>query len=400
MICLLNFCHKDRDQALNLVRWIGELGGCKGHDLILQSSITAAANGLVSELEVAAHDLFDSVTTRVTDIQDERGWPYSCNTAWLDAVMFMRYRPARPWLFTKLEHPPGTPKWKEEAAAASIKLTVPWFWMEPDCVPLTKDWLDKLAAAYAECSARGKQAKYFLGGEVKQPEHRMSGVGVYPCKVAEFTRGFPFLSNNPAPWDQVLAQDFAPHVEYTPLIQNVWNWVPGDKESAPKFPQISALLLIDPNAVLFHRCKDGSLIERLREQKSSACVSGLNVSSSSPNRNDEQERGPVAKPITHGTPPAGSNPAAEASSRLPSLEHVKLAAENNDLQLQIKLLKKQLALSSQHLRVEDMKLEETKADLRKQKKVTDEAKRAVMSEKMKAIWARRREAKLLSMIKA
>ncbi len=266
MICLLNFCHKDRDQSLNLIRWIGELGGCKGHDLILQSSITAAANGLVSELEVAAHDFFDSVTTRVTDIPDERGWPQSCNTAWLDAVMFMRYRPARPWLFTKLENPPGSPRWREEAAAAAVKLTVPWFWLEPDCVPLTRDWLDQIQAAYAECSTR-KPPKYFLGGEVKQPEHRMSGVGVYPCKVAEFTRGLPFLSNNVAPWDQVLAQDFAPFVEYTPLIQNVWNWIPGDKESVPRFPQISSLSVIDPRAVLFHRCKDGSLIERLREKK-------------------------------------------------------------------------------------------------------------------------------------
>ncbi len=272
MICLLNFCHKDRDQALNLLQWIGELGGCKGHDLILQSSITAAANGLVSELEVAAHDLFDNVTTRVTDIQDERGWPYSCNTAWLDAVMFMRYRPARPWKHVKIEHPPNTSKWKEEVAEAAKKLTVPWFWMEPDCVPLpTSDgrpFLSHIQDAYTECSTRKSQPKYLMGGEVKQPEHRMSGIGVYPCKVAEFTRGLPHLANNPAPWDQVLAPDFAPFVEYTPLIQNVWNWIPGDKDSSPRFPQVSSLSVIDPSAVLFHRCKDGSLIERLREKKS------------------------------------------------------------------------------------------------------------------------------------
>lgn len=267
MICLLNFCHKDRDQALNLLKWIGTLGGCKGHDLILQSSITAAANGLVSELELAANELFDTVTTRVTDIQDERGWPYSCNTAWVDAVMFMRYRPARPWLFAKMENPAGTPKWKEEVAEASKRLTVPWFWMEPDCVPLTKDWLDRIEVAYRECSVRKSQPKYFLGGEVRQPEHRMSGVGVYPCAVAQFTRGLPHLANNPAPWDQVLAQDFSSFVEYTPLIQNVWNKTVGDPNSAPTFPDVASLAYLDPNAVLFHRCKDGSLIERLRENE-------------------------------------------------------------------------------------------------------------------------------------
>lgn len=266
MNVLLNFCHKDREQALDLIRWIGELGSGKGHDLILQSSIMAAANGLVSELQLAAQDVFRHVSVRVTDIQDERGWPFSCNVAWIDAVFFMRHRTMSPWEYITSAHPPNSQKWKDECSAASIRFNKPWLWLEPDAVPLQADWLDQIEAAYTECAARAKP-KFFLGGEVKQPQHRMSGVAVYPCFVAQFTRGLPYISNNTAPWDQVLAADFAPWAELSPLIQDVWNKVLGDPSTEPTFPDAESLAFLDPKAVLFHRCKDGTLIKQLREKK-------------------------------------------------------------------------------------------------------------------------------------
>ncbi len=268
MIILLNFCHRDAEMARNLLTWIGELGGCPNQDLILQSSITAASNGLAAELELEAQGKFRNVTTRVTDVDDERGWPYSCNNAWLDAVNHIRDRTSRPWLYTPIEDKPQTPQWTAKVNEASKKFTTPWLWLEPDCVPLSPGWADKIEAAHAECLARKKDQKHLLGGEVRFPQHRMSGVAVYPPWVAQFTRGLPYIPNNKAPWDQVLAKDFMPFVQFTPLIQNVWNRVTGDPTTMPTFPDEASLSLIDPQAVLFHRVKDGSLIERLREKKS------------------------------------------------------------------------------------------------------------------------------------
>ncbi len=265
MICLLNFCHKDWDQAKKLLTWIGRLGGCPNQDLILQSSITAAANGMAAELELEAQGKFRSVAIRVTDVDDERGWPYSCNNGWREAVNHIRDRTMRPWLYEPIEEKPGTPRWREQVDAAAKRFTVPWFWLEPDAVPLKSGWLDEIETSYTECSSRKKDPKYLRGGEVKIPQHRMSGVAVYPPGVAQFTRGLPYLTNNKGPWDQVLAKDFQPFVQYTPLIQNIWNLVFGQPESEPTFPDQASLSLVDPKAVLFHRNSDGTLIDRLME---------------------------------------------------------------------------------------------------------------------------------------
>ncbi len=388
MICLLNFCHKDWDQAKKLLTWIGVLGGCPNQDLILQSSITAAANGMAAELELEAQGKFRSVAIRVTDVDDERGWPYSCNNGWREAVNHIRDRTMRPWLYEPIEEKPGTPRWREQVDAAAKRFTVPWFWLEPDAVPLKPGWLDETEAAYTECSSRKKDPKYLMGGEVKIPQHRMSGVAVYPPGVAQFTRGLPYLTNNKGPWDQVLAKDFQPFVHYTPLIQNIWNLVFGEPESEPTFPDQKSLSLVDPKAVLFHRNSDGTLIDRLME-KSSACVSGLNVSPSDPNRKGGQEREVVAKPITHDLPPAGSNPAAEAVS-----------ARERELVSEINLLKVQLFQQAQHMRIQHDKVEDAKADVLSKKREVIEDKKESVSAKLRAAWVMRKERERLEKAKA
>src|SRR5688572_5937982 len=66
-------------------------------------------------------------------------------------------------------------------------------------------------------------------------------------------------------WDVLLYPDFAPHTAYTNLIQDI-GFLPGTKE-LPTFTDAASLSVLSPNAVLFHRCKDGSLIDRLREKE-------------------------------------------------------------------------------------------------------------------------------------
>ncbi len=387
MICFLNFCHKDWEQAKKLLNWIGVLGGCPNQDLILQSSITAAANGMAAELEVEAQGKFRSVAIRVTDVDDERGWPYSCNNGWREAVNHIRDRTMRPWLYTQIEEKPGSPRWKEQVDLASKRFTIPWLWLEPDSVALKAGWLDEIETAYTECSSRKKDPKYLMGGEVKIPQHRMSGVAVYPPGVAQFTRGLPYLTNTKGPWDQVLAKDFQPFVQYTPLIQNIWNLIFGQPESEPSFPDQASLSLVDPKAVLFHRNSDGTLIDRLMEQ-SSVCVSGLNVSRSDPNRKDAQEREVVAKHITHDLLPAGSNPATEAAlrKRISELEERLVVAER---------IKPSLALTAAHLQAQHAKTEEVKKELAAHEDATVEARKQLKKEatsaKIKAAWVRRKE---------
>lgn len=51
----------------------------------------------------------------------------------------------------------------------------PWLWLEPDCLPLSCGWLEKLAEAYED------QPKRYLGGHLKHGEAiALSRVAIYP----------------------------------------------------------------------------------------------------------------------------------------------------------------------------------------------------------------------------
>lgn len=231
MLTVLNFCGKDRELAFKLLKWIQDLGGAKNHELLLVTGVQTAAAGMHAELELLAHETFGKAQFRVTDTQDEGGWPSSPNNAWRDTIIFTR-----------------------------MKVGHPFLWLEPDCTPITSDWLDRIEAEFI---ASGKP---FLGAEVTKPQHRMSGVGVYPPDFVSHTSRLHMLPKN-VPFDQYFASDIVPKAHFTTLIQNVWNTEFGKPETIPTFPTKESLSLLDPKAVLFHRCKDGTLIDRLRENR-------------------------------------------------------------------------------------------------------------------------------------
>lgn len=236
MLTALHFCAKDRHLAFGLLQWIQELGGAKNHELLLVTGVHTASMGMHAELELLAHEVFGKAEFRITDTQDEGGWPSSANNAWRDTIIFSR-----------------------------MKIGKPFLWLEPDCTPLTSDWLDRIDAEY---NAAGKP---FLGAEVTVPQHRMSGIGIYPPDFVRYTSRLHMLQRN-VPFDQYFAQDIVPNANFTPLIQNVWNVEFGKPETIPTFPDQESLKLLDPKAVLFHRCKDLSLIQRLREKRPANAV--------------------------------------------------------------------------------------------------------------------------------
>lgn len=240
MIAVLNFCQKDRDLALQLLQSMREVGTCRNHELTLQYNIGTAVSGLHQELIVLGTEMFEKCNFRILDVEDERAWPFAANNAWRDYVFFSRMKAAQPWL-----------------------------WLEPDCqfIPKSGCPLCIIQKAYEACG------KPFMGAEVTRPEQRMSGVGVYPAYVTAYTKRLPAI-NPPhgtkfkaVPWDQALAKDIVPNAAFTKLIQHVWNVEFGKPETIPTFPDQESLKLIGPETILFHRCKDFSLGNRLRERQ-------------------------------------------------------------------------------------------------------------------------------------
>ena len=157
--------------------------------------------------------------------------------------------------------------WHECVKTVADQFNVPWFWMEPDAVPLTPDWLDKIEDEYLAA-----KKPFMLDKVITPTRSHNSGVGVYPGRVRDYTQRLWELSGG-SPWDVFLAEEFTPFTHHTGLIHDKFYRVWEDPKSGPPvFPDAESLSIIEPGAVLFHRNKDGSLIERLRESRGSVSV--------------------------------------------------------------------------------------------------------------------------------
>jgi len=109
----------------------------------------------------------------------------------------------------------------------------PWLWLEPDCVPLKKDWLDQLEAAY------DVQAKKYMGAYYKNDSGQvfLARQSVYPANAGS---------------DRGDDSDVATYSTKCRLIQI------GKYEGVTK---------LRPDAVLFCSDKTGALINDLRMLK-------------------------------------------------------------------------------------------------------------------------------------
>lgn len=266
MILVLNFCHQDRDLAFKLLKWCGEIRCGKKHDLLLHFSQQVKRTEGHMELEEEAKKHFLSVSMASPPTEDERGWPFSPNHGWMSALQLIREKIMKPWLF--------------------------W---EPDATPITEDCFDAIEKEYDRVNptidpkAKNPPKLFpFMGAEVRSPAHRMSGVGVYPARVVAFLQNrrlADLVVMRPGrragehnhgfreeAFDSYFAQEIIPNAHFTPLIQNI-HLVSRDPDVVPTFPTQESLSLLDPRAVLFHRCKDGSLIDRLRENMCSTKAS-------------------------------------------------------------------------------------------------------------------------------
>ncbi len=230
MILTISYCEKDRETLVRLARWMAELGGTKRHDCLLAYHQDTTHEG-ISEILTPCFKRIGAFRV----VEDATTYPEIANMMW-----------------------------KACANMVADQFPEPWFFMEPDAVPLTSSWLDQIEDEYKAC---GKP--FMLDKVVTPTRSHNSGIGVYPALVRNYTQNLWRLAG--IPWDVFLADDFTPHTHHTGLIHDKFYKVWEDPNSGPPvFPDEESLKIIEPGAVLFHRNKDGSLIERLRERSRQA----------------------------------------------------------------------------------------------------------------------------------
>lgn len=234
LLVVMPFCIGDVETAQRLITWIGELDGHINNPCLLVADYKLGREDLWP-IFAAAKQVFAHVRLVQT--------PYAL--------------PDETW--------PRGPAWMFQIAARNV--TQPFLWLEPDCVPLRKGWLADIETAYAECG------KAFMGsviapGKPDLPGLMMSGTCVYPRDA--WTRLASDLEDNSRAWDVAAAQTMCRDGKHSPLFWMFW----GTPTEPPTFGSGGLTLEhIPKEAVLFHRCKDESLIQLLRRQRGLAGLS-------------------------------------------------------------------------------------------------------------------------------
>lgn len=235
MIIVLPVCHKDTDAALRNISWARELdGGVVPFTCLISCESNFDRRG---EIEAAARDYFARVET-FTYAPYPKGmnqrWPRPQNWAWRKvALQLVKSRPDA------------------------------WLWWEQDAVPLRKGWLTRISEAYATC---GKPFMGAIGARMSstQPSH-LNGVAVYPPNWTAFAPQ-SMLVSDALPFDVCGGWRVANQSAFVPLIQHLWSFENDPIGPPCTFQSRQDLQHVSKEAVLFHRCKDGSLIECLRDK--------------------------------------------------------------------------------------------------------------------------------------
>jgi hypothetical protein len=136
------------------------------------------------------------------------------------------------------------------------KLEGPFLWCEPDCVPVTADWLDSL---FGEYQAEGK---LFMGAFVdvfsdenktRIPRH-MTGNGIYPGDA--YKPAPALMEARMTPWDVWAAQQIMRSCHFTKQIQHEY-----------RHSEITSVKdlrdTLKPGTVLFHSDKFGAIARLL-----------------------------------------------------------------------------------------------------------------------------------------
>jgi hypothetical protein len=228
MIVALSVCQKDQALATKLLEWIVELSPQHPNILLLATPPGLNCSGLVTTAKraFATVDHFEDATYIESDWAGKHD-ATGANMSFQCIANQIYYR------------------YKE-----------PWLWIEPDSTPLHPEWIKKIEAEYTA----GK--KLFMGDMVNFPPAglHMSGIGVYPHELLRYAP--TAMRAGVAPWDMVGSAEILQNFHETQLIQHEWLW---DGQS-PTFKSQEDLKKIHPETVIFHRCKDGSIIDRLREK--------------------------------------------------------------------------------------------------------------------------------------
>lgn len=222
----------DIQEAIRLYKWIAKLGKNEFDCLLVVDPETPS--DLVMQLVSIAQEGFNNVSTHVTKPCKDK-WPKAANHMFFEAVDAVNSADGKP----------------------------DFLWLEPDAVPTKVDWVKEIASEWYS------NGSLFMGRIYKTenpgitvPKKAMGGVAVYSAAASRW------FNKTEAAWDMENAHLMVERGIDTGLIRHFW----GQPNLPPTFvlqitpdsPINAKTLDFIPNdCVLFHRNKDGTLIDLL-----------------------------------------------------------------------------------------------------------------------------------------
>lgn len=227
------FCHAgDVDQLLLLLEWVSDLGSLKNH-----SAVICADAGTPFDQVQKAKGVAESIFGAVEVITNERSI-----TSWIEGPKSMFL---------------ATAKWAAQKGVA-------WLLMDSDAIPLSSGWLDAIETEYRQ-AGKPYMGHVFGCDQPGLPSSLMSPIAVYPSDSIELESVIRAGHH----WDVSVADTVVPKCHDTKLIHNLF----GEFNRPPTFAEkgIAGTNVFQPEnirtgAVIFHRNKDGTLINLLRKR--------------------------------------------------------------------------------------------------------------------------------------
>jgi hypothetical protein len=308
--------------------------------------------------------------------------------------------------------PLGPNQMFSDVAAAMYSTKAPFYFWEPDCVPMKEGWLDDLDAEYHR--KVGIMGHLYEGGMATNGKNiykMIVGSAVYPPNFLDFCPSAQSLSTYnlayknagmiPEPWDVRCRWNFMAIGRDTPLIRTYWKsvnyqWKDGKIVFYAEDPEAQAVQgvtcpdrVISSQAVVIHGCKDGSLHKMAQEGFPIPSDStGLNTPSNSMGLEGEgQKYPPLMQSVNNDA--QSTTVCNNASDKVPN--SVGIPTDGDLAPYPIQVLCEAVGLTTR-----DKRLRAVKQDLpkkAKKKRVISEAERERRRQSMMAILQRKRERK-------
>lgn len=179
--------------------------------------------------------------------------------------------------------PLGPNQMFSDASTHCYRYQDPWYFWEPDCVPMVSGWVDRLEEEFKREPNKimGSLIEGGVASSGKNVYRLIVGSAIYPPKFLDYCGLAANLYNYnvayrqagsiPEPWDVRCRWVFLQHGRNTDLIKAYWQSCNYQYKGCdlvffaenPEAQEIQSVTCperrVDPRAIVVHGCKDGSL---------------------------------------------------------------------------------------------------------------------------------------------